>query len=150
MRGWPGAKGPKGSVNDSHLGFEICEDDTRDPVYFRKVFTEAVELCAYLCKMFNLAPMKDGVLIGHYEGYKRGIASNHGDPDHWFKKHGENMGTFRAAVKKAMEGKAPAPVPEPAPKPESVPEPAPAPAPTPAPSKAITAAQQAFIDFVGR
>jgi len=138
MRGWHGAKGPKGSVNDTHIGFEINEDDTCDPVYFRKVFTEAVELCAYLCKMFDLDPMKDDVLIGHYEGYKRGIASNHGDPDHWFRKHNENMNTFRAAVKKAMEDKVPAPVPEPAPK------------PAPEVKKVITAAQQAFIDFVGK
>jgi len=120
MRGWHGAKGPKGSVNDTHLGFEICEDDTRDPVYFRKVFTEAVELCAYLCKMFSLDPMRDGVLIDHAEGYRRGIASNHGDVRHWFPKHGESMDTFRAAVKTAMCGKAPAPAP---------PKPAPAPAP---------------------
>jgi len=148
MRGWHGAKGPKGSVNNTHIGFEIAEDDTRDPVYFRKVFTEAVELCAYLCKMFDLDPLKDGVLIGHYEGYKRGIASNHGDPDHWFRKHNENMNTFRAAVKKAMEEKAPAPVPEPTPKPEPVPEPEPKPAPEA--KKTITAAQQAFIDFVGK
>ena len=119
MRGWHGAKGPNGSVNDTHIGFEIAEDGLTDPVYFRKAFTEAVELCAYLCKQFKLDPMKDGVIIGHYEGYARGIASNHGDPKNWFPKHGESMDTFRAAVKQAMIGKdAPAP-----------PKPAPAPAP---------------------
>ena len=30
------------------------------------------------------------------------IASNHSDVGHWFPKHGENMDTFRAAVKKAL------------------------------------------------
>jgi len=135
MRGWHGAKGPKGSCNDTHIGFEICEDDTRDPVYFRKVFNEAVELCAYLCRQFNLDPMKDGVIIDHAEGYRRGIASNHGDVGHWFPKHGESMDTFRAAVKKAMEGK----------------EPAPTPAPTPPPKPAsMTAEQKGFIDRVGK
>ena len=132
MRGWHGAKGTKGSVNDSMIGFEICEDDTRDPVYFRKVFTEAVELCAYLCKMFCLDPMKDGVLIDHAEGYRRGIASNHGDVRHWFPKHGESMDSFRAAVKKAMGVKAPAPTPVPQQKTKT------------------TAAQQDFIDRVGK
>jgi hypothetical protein len=29
-------------------------------------------------------PKADGVIIGHYEGHKRGIASNHADPGHWF------------------------------------------------------------------
>jgi len=154
MRGWHGAKGPKGSVNDTHIGFEICEDDTRDPAYFRRVFTEAVELCAHLCKLFSLDPMKDGVLIGHYEGYWRGIASNHGDPDHWFKRHGESMDSFRAAVKKAMGSKSPAPSPpKPAPAPKPTPSPAPA-KPAPAPAKpaasSITAAQKSFIDRVGK
>jgi len=135
MRGWHGASGPKGSVNDTHIGFEIAEDDTRDPVYFRKVFTEAVELCAYLCKMFHFDPMRDGVIIGHYEGYKRGIASNHGDPDHWFKRHGENMDTFRAAVKKALDGKAPDPTPQ---------------KPVKEPKATITEAQRAFIDRIGK
>ena len=68
MRGWHGARGPKGSVNDTHLGFEICEDGLTDKAYFKAVFREAVELCAYLCKMFSLDPMRDGVIIGHYEG----------------------------------------------------------------------------------
>ena len=136
MRGWHGAKGPKGSVNDTHIGFEIAEDDTRDPVYFRKVFNEAVELCAYLCKMFNFDPMKDGVIIGHYEGYARGTASNHGDPKNWFPKHGESMDSFRAAVKKAMGVQVPAPAPVPTPVKEA--------------KAIITAAQQAFITLVGK
>jgi len=135
MRGWHGARGPNGSVNDSHIGFEICEDGLTDPMYFRQAFTEAVELCAYLCKLFRLDPMRDGVLIGHYEGWKRGIASNHGDPDHWFKRHGEDMDTFRAAVKKAVGKDAPAPAPTP-------------PKSTPGPK--LTPEQKAFIDRVGK
>lgn len=98
MRGWHGASGAKGSVNNTHIGFEICEDDTNDPVYFNKVYKEATELVAYLCGMFDLDPMADGVVICHSEGYKRGIASNHADVMHWFPKHGKNMDIFRADV----------------------------------------------------
>ena len=83
-RGWHSASGSKGSANDTHVSFEICEDGLADKAYFRSVFNESVELCVYLCKMFNLDPMKDGVIIGHYEGARRGIASNHADPGHWF------------------------------------------------------------------
>jgi hypothetical protein len=114
-RGWHGGSGSKGSVNDTHIGFEICEDGLTDAAYFRAVFNEAVELCVHLCKMYDLDPMKDGVIIGHYEGHARGIASNHGDPKNWFPKHGESMDSFRAAVKKGMGGSAPAPAPDPAP-----------------------------------
>jgi hypothetical protein len=86
------------SGNSTHISFEICEDDTNDPVYFAKVYQEAVEFTAMICKEFGFDPMADGVVIDHSEGYKRGIASNHGDVKHWFPKHGKSMDTFRADV----------------------------------------------------
>ena len=98
------AKGKKGSGNNTHIAFEICEDNLKDPVYFTKVYREAVELTAMLCKEYKLDPMADGVVICHSEGYKRGIASNHGDVMHWFPKHGKSMDTFRADVKALLDG----------------------------------------------
>jgi len=103
MRGWHCASGSKGSGNNTHISFEICEDGLTDTLYFSKIYQEAVELCAYLCKTFSLDPLADGVLICHSEGHKRGIASNHADIMHWFPKHGKNMDSFRAAVKAAMD-----------------------------------------------
>ena len=93
--------------NDTHIGFEICEDGLTDSSYFSKVYTEAVELCAYLCKEYKLDPLADGVLICHSEGYKRGLASNHGDVMHWFPKHNKSMDNFRADVKAALTVTAP-------------------------------------------
>lgn len=95
-RGWHSASGNKGSANNTHISFEICEDGLTDATYFRAVFNEAAELCAYLCKMYNLNPLTD--IICHSEGHTMGIASNHGDVMHWFPKHGENMDTFRQKV----------------------------------------------------
>lgn len=97
-RGWHAG----GAANDTHIGFEICEDGLTDAAYFKAVYQEAVELCAHLCKEYNLDPLADGVIIGHYEGYQRGIASNHGDPKNWFPKHGKSMDTFRQDVKAAV------------------------------------------------
>lgn len=102
-RGWHGATGPKGSVNDTHIGFEICEDGLKDAGYFKAAYQEAVELCAYLCKEYNLNPLADGVIICHSEGYRRGIASNHADVMHWFPKHSKSMDTFRADVKAMLD-----------------------------------------------
>lgn len=115
MRGWHGGSGSKGSVNDTHIGFEICEDGLTDAAYFNAVYKEAAELCAYLCKMYNLNPTADGVIIGHYEGHARGVASNHGDPKNWFPKHGKSMDTFREYVKQLMGTSTPEPKPAPAP-----------------------------------
>lgn len=91
-RGWHAG----GSANNTHIGFEICEDGLTDSTYFKKVYQEAVELCAYLCKLYGLTEKN---IICHSEGYKQGIASNHGDVMHWFPKHGKNMDTFRSNVK---------------------------------------------------
>lgn len=91
-RGWHAG----GSANNTHIGFEICEDGLTDYTYFQKVYREAIELCAYLCKEYGLTEQN---IICHSEGYKQGIASNHGDVMHWFPKHGKSMDTFRAEVK---------------------------------------------------
>ena len=106
-RGWHAGSGKKGSANDTHIGFEICEDGLADAAYFKKVYQEAVELTAMLCKEYKLDPLADGVIVCHSEGYKRGIASNHGDVMHWFPKHGKSMSTFRNDVKAQMGTAAP-------------------------------------------
>lgn len=104
-RGWHGGKGTKGSANDTYIGFEICEDNLKSKEYFDKIYREAVELTAYLCKMYNLDPLKNGVVICHKEGNRRGIASNHIDVEHWFPKHGKTMDDFRKDVAAEMNPK---------------------------------------------
>ncbi len=89
-----------GTANNTHIGFEICEDGLTDSSYFSAVYKEAVDLCVFLCKEFNLTE-KD--IICHSEGYKIGIASNHADVMHWFPKHSKSMDAFRADVKKQLE-----------------------------------------------
>lgn len=50
--------------------------------------------------------MADGVILSHAEGHARGIASNHGNPEHFWKGLGLNytMDRFKKAVKSAMNG----------------------------------------------
>ena len=103
-RGWHCASGAKGSGNNTHISFEICEDGLEDAGYFAAVYREAVELTAALCRAFGLDPAADGVVICHQEGYRRGIASNHADVLHWFPKFGKSMDDFRSDVAKKMEG----------------------------------------------
>jgi len=103
-RGWHAGTGTSGrSANDTHIGFEICEDGLDDEGYFAAAYRTAVELTAVLCEQFGLNPLADGVVICHAEGYGRGIASNHGDVEHWFPKFGRIMDDFRADVAKELE-----------------------------------------------
>ena len=103
-RGWHCGKGSRGSANDTHISFEICEDGLQEASYFSAVYQAAVELTADLCKQYGLDPEVDGVVICHSEGHARGIASNHADVMHWFPIHGKGMNTFRADVARVMEG----------------------------------------------
>lgn len=101
-RGWHAGSGTKGSANNTHVSFEICEDGLTDPVYFKKAKDEAVALTTMLCKMYNLDPMADGVIICHQDGYKRGVACNHSDIYNWWPKHNYTMDDFRSEVFSAM------------------------------------------------
>jgi hypothetical protein len=96
-RGWHAG----GKANDTHIGFEICEDGLTDKDYFNAIYKEAIDLCVYLCRQFGLTE-KD--IICHSEGAALGIASNHADVMHWFPRHGKSMDTFRADVRKQLGG----------------------------------------------
>ena len=73
MVGWHSGSGSKGNANYlGYIGFEICEDGLTDATYFNKVYTEAVELCIYLCKQYNLT---ENDIICHSEGHTLGITS---------------------------------------------------------------------------
>lgn len=113
-RGWHGG----GSSNNTHIGVEMTEPDTikyvggatwketgdgtNTKAHVFATYKHAVELFAYLCKMFSLDPLADGVIVSHSEGHKRGIASNHGDVEHLWSKFGLSMTQFRKDIKEAM------------------------------------------------
>ena len=98
---WGCGSGSRGSYNASHIQFEICEDGLADANYFNKVYTEAVEFCAYLCQTYGI---KVSAITTHCDAHKAGYASNHADVMHWFPRYGKNMDTFRADVQKKLNG----------------------------------------------
>ena len=81
-----------------------CSDSDAAKAVVRRTYEAAVELFAMLCKKFDFDPLADGVVISHKEGHDRGIASNHGDPEHLWSQLGAGytMESFRKAVKAAM------------------------------------------------
>lgn len=108
-----------GNANGSHIGIEMCEPDCikytsgasftcsnkiKAKNSLKITYNSAVEVFAYLCEKYDLNPLRDGVIVSHAEGYKRGIASNHADPTHLWDKlgMGYTMDGFRKDVKAAM------------------------------------------------
>lgn len=120
MRGWHAG----GSANNTHIGVEMCESEylnyipntaefSIDIQHIPKArnqlmiaYDSAVKLFADLCLTFGLDPLADGVIISHNEGGKRGVASNHVDPEHVWRGLGlpYTMDGFRKDVKKTMDG----------------------------------------------
>ncbi len=100
-RCWGVGSGKKGSHNNTHIQFEICEDGLTDEKYYREAFNLAKELCAFLCREFNIDPAN---VIGHYESAAAGYGSNHGDPRNWQKKFGDSMDNFRNDVRMLLNG----------------------------------------------
>lgn len=100
---WGCGIGENGSYNANHIQFEICEDSLTNEGYYREaVRVRAVELCALLCKKYNLAV---NTIVSHAEAHKLGYAVNHGDIDHWLKLYGHTMDDFREWVaEKIQEG----------------------------------------------
>ena len=118
-RGWHAGSSINGSANNTHIGVEMCEpscityvggatfkcsDIAMAKAVAKRTYEAAVELFAMLCKKFSLDPLADGVIISHKEGHSRGIASNHGDPEHLWSQLGLSytMNTFREAVRAKM------------------------------------------------
>ena len=113
-KGWHGG----GSSNSTHIGVEMTEpasikytggasfvdnDPEKTKAHVKGTYETAVELFAYLCKLFDLDPLTS--IISHAEGYKLGVASNHGDPTHLWNKYpelGYTMDGFRADVQRKI------------------------------------------------
>ncbi len=115
-RGWHSG----GSGNNTHIGVEMCEpscieyqggstftctDKAVAKEVVKRTYLSAVELFSYLCKLYNLNPLGEGVILSHNEGYKKGIATNHGDPEHLWRGLGlgYTMDGFREAVYAKMK-----------------------------------------------
>lgn len=107
-----------GSGNNTHIGVEMCEpacikytggatftcsDKPTAQTVAKRTYDAAVELFAMLCKEYGLNPLTD--ICSHKEGCAKGIASNHGDPEHLWTQlgMGYTMDSFRKAVKTAMD-----------------------------------------------
>mgnify|MGYP003290747069 FL=1 len=114
MRCWISGKGKNGNANRlGYIGFEICEDDRTDLIYFNQaVMDAAVNLTAHLCQIMGVRP--DDVLeryaegdalavMDHSELAARGLASNHADITHWLRGFGKRMNDFRREVQAAMD-----------------------------------------------
>lgn len=129
FRGWHCGSGSAGSANNTHVGVEMCESRYINYINgyqftvsntelakadAKRAYDSAVQLFAYLCNLYNLDP--NTAIISHKEGAAAHVASDHGDPEHYWKGLGMpyTMKGFRADVKAAIGGQ-PQPEPEPTP-----------------------------------
>lgn len=106
---WGAGSGKNGSYNGCYNGkpkeplyiqFEMIEDEktATDHTYCKNVTDLAIELCADLMKLFPTIKLEN--VVSHKEAHARGYATDHGDPESWWKRHstGMDMATFRGKV----------------------------------------------------
>lgn len=96
MEGWHvGGTGNRGSI-----GIEMCEDRDWAAAYFEKTRANTMVVVEGLCRVHGLDA--DAVL-SHREAHQRGMGSNHGDPDHWWRRFGYTMTDFRKELRERLE-----------------------------------------------
>ena len=102
--------------NDERSAILDSYDSNLHKEYFEKTWKNLVWLCCCLCKTFNFninkiqpdeqsneqTPAEKFSIISHNEGHQSNIASNHGDPEHWWKFFSKNMNDFRNDVNLAL------------------------------------------------
>ncbi len=107
-----------GQANNTHIGIELCEPETIryvDSHHWEDISPEktkqtvdftyrsAVNICAFLCRRFNLNPLADGVILSHSEAHARKWASNHADVEHLWNPLGLTTNHFRQEVMATMK-----------------------------------------------
>lgn len=119
---WGCGSGSKGSLNgyyrdknkkDTWVGkhflqFEICDNGygTPNEAYFKKVYQEACEFTAYICKLYDIDPLGtvnfNGVtvptIVCHKDSNNLDLGSAHGDIYVWFGEYGVTMDDVRRDV----------------------------------------------------
>lgn len=125
MHPWGCGNGQKGSCNgyignciwqDTHwIQFEICDDGyrkgTSNSEYFNKIYTEAIEFTAYICKLYGIDPNGtakfNGVtvptILCHGDAGDLGLGSDHVDVRPWFGKYGKTMKDVRKDISKLIK-----------------------------------------------
>lgn len=88
--------GCAGTGNKTHIQIEICEDYENSKQYCYNILQMVAKWCAELCEQYKI-DIDD--IISHKEAHALGIASNHGDPEHWIAAHGYTMDDFRDWVR---------------------------------------------------
>lgn len=112
---WGCGSGRYGSCNGLSDGrfwiqLECCDDGYQSRDYFNKVYKEACELTAYLCKKFGIGPKgyveynghKIPTILCHNDSYNLGFGCNSSDVYLWFNKFGKSMNTVRDDVCKLI------------------------------------------------
>lgn len=121
-RPWGCGAGKKGSYNNTHIQWEICEpaghtyaggtminyDVAKNQGYFDRMWKMVVAWNVYCCVTFGYDPAR---ITDHSESYQAGMGSNHSDVMQWLPKHGKSMDSLRAEVKAILaQPDTPAPV----------------------------------------
>lgn len=109
-----------GGGNNHYIQIEMCEpsyvyyvngwdyrtkDEVKTREYIEKCVSNAIEWTVARLLEMGIKEVNATTVTSHYEAYKLGIASNHGDPKQYLNLIGLNMDKFRERCRKLMNEK---------------------------------------------
>lgn len=118
VRCWGCGKGNKGSGNDTYIQIEMCENSDiyytdgwkynsknteNTKQYINNTVNNLIEFIVKTLRYLGIDEVNETTVTSHYEGYKQGIASNHGDPAGFLGLANLTMNDIREKVKNKMK-----------------------------------------------
>ncbi len=115
-RPWGCGSGRKGSWNNDHVQWEVCEpaghtynggtmigyDVKKNQAYFDRMWKMLVAWNVYVANAYGYGA---DAIHDHAESYQAGYGTNHADISHWFAKHGKSMDDLRKEVAVILKNK---------------------------------------------
>lgn len=109
---WGAGSGPNGSYNGCYNGkakkplyiqIEMIEGAVGNAAHATQLYVNTVELCAWLCLRYPTIKLEN--IVSHKEAHARGYATDHGDPEGYWRRSGVGyaMAQFRADVQTKKE-----------------------------------------------
>lgn len=92
------------TANSRYIGIEMCRPAYYDPVYFKKVYQNTVELIADLFLNFiGVLLITENNLMSHAEVSVKWKETDHTDPNAYFMEYGKSMDIFRRDVQDRID-----------------------------------------------
>lgn len=92
---WTSGSGKNGNANKTMPSIQWCQGSDNNAEYFAAAWDLYTSWAAFMAVTYDISVKN---ILGHYQLYQLGLASDHSDPKGYFKAFGKTMDDFRQQV----------------------------------------------------